>query len=793
MNRFTLLLFIMAIGASISIAQTKGHPRLFFQEDEVASLRDARLSTHKEEWASLLKESERLVKHVDFSNPQTKHLHGEAEKLAGVALVNSLDPSLKYKKYIKKSILQFCGWKEWQMWIDKRAKAPANDLAIGQYLVAICAAYDIQHDLFSDKQQRYIDHQLIEIADRFCEEYSRFHTERFDIMNCNHGTNAYAGLNAVRNTVDHLSIEMAQKWDRILDHKYNRLVSVMNDQMSDGASDEGATYYMFQLKTYLQWFEIIRNAKYHNDHQPYSDLAWFRNTSTYGIYSILPGGEDNFGGLARYADCNPNFWGDPKCTYPLLAKRLNDPIAKWMANEVDVNHSETWRDESGKNVSNGKKYDFWRYIWKDTKTSPVELKTLKQWHMFEDLGIFAWRSSWDNDASYFTSKSGQHYQGHAQPDDGQFMLHKAGVPYIVDLGYSNPKSTNEHNVLMIDGKGQIGDGENWPNFGSFPHNQSNWGSTPYLMATDSRMEGAANFFQVVMNPTGMYANPKLKQWHREFVYVGDFYILRDHVALNEEGEMSFLLHSYVSQPGTDDTYDYTSNRSKNPFHRVEKHQWTLVPMTSSCEAMQLYDLSEEEWNHSLEASWLYDNYERKKDGVGYVQLGYHLSSKRRGKEATSTFVFGFDNEIKGLSFEKIKGGVSIQRDGALVGKVQWESDGEMTGYYQSREATYYFFRDARDYDLGGVLWSASNRLSGVLIQKNGVWNTELHSNTPNHIQTSTRGFADACSATNFVKRPLNNCVNGLGAEPKVETRMVASKHTLIHLPRKGSYSSFVAK
>ena len=706
--------------------QESNHPRLFFQASEVEQLTKQRLTTHKEEWESLLSISKSTSESVSFKELNSKKLHNASEKLMAIALVQLIDPSQPYLPYLKKSILEFCSWPKWDAWFAKEIKAPINDLSVGQALIGICAAYDMQYDAFSEDEKQFIEKRLVQIADCFHDDYARFRTERFDIMNCNHGVNAYGGLSAVLYTVDHLDSELKAKWEKTLDHKYERLTSVMNDYMSDGASDEGATYFMFQLKTYLQWFEILRNNKYKSDTLPYSDLEWFKNTSTYGVYTILPGGDDNFGGLARYADCNPDFWGDPKCTFPLLAKVLNDPIAKWMANDIDVYHTEKWRDKSGnKESASNESYDVWRYIWKGNNVEAIDLSTLPNWHFFEDLGIFVYRSSWQNNAEYFTCKSGQHYQGHGTPDDGQFMLHKAGVPYLVDLGYSQPKTTKEHNVLLVDGKGQVGEGQNWPNFGSFPDNKDNWGTTEFHMV-DEKLP----YFNVVLNPTNLYDSTCLKNWRREFIFLDDFYVLRDAIENDRQAEVELLLNSYVSEPGSKDTYEYINTRNLNPFTNEGAGNWSINPSTKKgTEPLRVVDLSGKNWKHQIKESWYSDNYIFKVSGEGMVQQGYHISSTAKGKELTGLKVFGFEKSIEGLTFENKGDQILIKRNEKLIGAIDWQAD-QMNGYYKNGELTTWFFRNATELNLNGIVMNTEHPVSGKISLLNKRINMLIETEQP---------------------------------------------------------------
>jgi len=702
-----LILFsgtILNANADVSTKNVK-HPRLFFKSNELSQLALLRNTTHKAEWKSLLNICESLERKDPILKPKSKLVFAFPEKLAAVALVQLLDPSQAYQKTFEKHFWTIMNWKEWDEWIDGKGKGPANDLGVAQALIALTACYDWQYQNMTDEQRVFVSQKLIRIAHHFYKDYSRFHTKSFAIMNCNHGTNVYAALSAVLYGADQISDDYKKEWTECLDHKYETLTSQMNSNMSDGFSDEGATYFMFQLKTYMQWFELRRNGLNLAYGKPYEDLDWFKNASAYCLYSILPGGHDNFGGLARYADANPKFWGNPYSSFPALAKNLQDPLAQWLATDLDLKEVELWRAEkkNEKDDNQNSNFDVWRYLGKDGDLASVDLNRLPNYRFFEDAGMFVWRSSWENDASYFTIKSGQHYQGHAQPDDGQFMLHRAGVPYIIDMGYSNPKYTHEHNVLLVNGKGQVGDGDVWCKFGEYPDNKEIWGKTDVILSTGK--QAGSDYFNLICDPSNMYPVKELKKWNREVIGWNGMFLMRDVMDANEEVDFELLLHAYTSRKGKKDAYEYGKDRNVNPFTSSIDKQWTIDPRKGKAPLLLIKDLSDSNWNSEVDEAWFYDNYMRKKDGKGYVQLGSVLKRKQKATKANSLLFFAFEDEMKGMSVTKLKKGEGIQihEDGRLIKELAWNNssklsrlifEGEMAGmaFYGSK-ATSWFGRD----------------------------------------------------------------------------------------------------
>lgn len=98
---------------------------------------------------------------------------------------------------------------------------------------------------------------------------------------------------------------------------------------------------------------------------------------------------------------------------------------------------------------------------------PDELPTL---HHFTDLGIVSARSDWSGDESLLVYKCGPlighkaidafSYDpggAHVHPDCGHFVLFGQGQWLITDDGLG-PKQTANHNTLLVDGRGQLGEG-----------------------------------------------------------------------------------------------------------------------------------------------------------------------------------------------------------------------------------------------------------------------------------------------------------------------------------------------
>lgn len=452
----------------------------------------------------------------------------------------------------------------------------------------------------------------------------------------------------------------------------------------DGSNPEGVGYDCYGLEHLNRWVEMRRVA---NSELGYEDDPWFDNHSRWLLYSMLPGGSDNCGGFAPIGDSPQSGWNYPMAVVPLLARHLNDPIAQWLATELDQNIN---ADDSPL-----------RYLWYDPTVDVVDLDTLPNWACFKDenlhngvdysSGIFVWRSSWDNDATYFSLKCGRSLMDHAHPDTGSFILHRADVPYIVDYGYCYKKMTADHNVLLLEYDspsavvGQYGEGNTWF---SDPENPGSdyWGSITQVLAT-GESENPGSFFDVVCNPTPAYNsdNAHLEEWTRECVGLGDLFLVRDtmEAEYGYEPEFQLFLHSFKSQSYYG-SYEFVNDRLTTPWSGTGP--WTISPRQGA-DDLDVIDLSEDTgWSGTLEAFY-YVPGDNPNGGSNYpacstFQFGGILRRDCESNATTSLVALCFDDETTTdwtiLKWSSGNEGVHVTDIGGDVLDVLWPDSGSCT-------------------------------------------------------------------------------------------------------------------
>jgi hypothetical protein len=192
------------------------------------------------------------------------------------------------------------------------------------------------------------------------------------------------------------------------------------------------------------------------------DHDWWRNTARYGQYLSLPRSAWTRGNcIVDLADCPREHWYGPDYLLRGLAREFRDGHAQWLAQEIDdanvPSPGAPWLN----------------LVWFDPTvpaSPPQSLPTLRH---FDDMDLVSARSDWSGDESLVVFKCGpfighkgvQEFTydpggGHVHPDANHFVLFGAGEWLIRDDGY-RAKWTGQHNTLLVDGRGQLGEGEQW--------------------------------------------------------------------------------------------------------------------------------------------------------------------------------------------------------------------------------------------------------------------------------------------------------------------------------------------
>lgn len=433
------------------------HPRIYLNAQRVAALRQAIGTTHQALWLEVKAQADRAVRqgppayveHDKYSGDEQLWQREVGNTMPVLAMAYVLTGDKQYLDSARAWALASCGYATWGL-----GRIDGMDLAAGHQLLGLGIIYDWCFDGLGDEARRTIRETLTKRAAAMYQAAAtgKAWWQRSYLQN--HLWVDVCGM-AVAGLALYDEVDAASAWIGLPLDKFKRSVAALGP---DGASHEGVGYWGYGVEYLLKFMYLARELLDVNLY----DSAWFRNTATYRQYLSLPRHawtrDDN---IVDIADCPRSNWYGPDYLLRALAHEYHDAHAQWLAAQVDEANVDSPEAR------------WLNLIWFDPKVAqapPTDRPTL---HHFDDLDIVAARSDWSGDESLLVFKSGpfighkgvQEFTydpggGHVHPDANHFVLFGAGEWLIRDDGY-RAKWTGQHNTLLVDGQGQVGEGKEW--------------------------------------------------------------------------------------------------------------------------------------------------------------------------------------------------------------------------------------------------------------------------------------------------------------------------------------------
>ncbi len=632
------------------------HPKLMFGPDDLDDIRARKDDpAYAEIWARMLELAGGYESPILDPGPGLD-IRGYADRLMTLALVQLVDPSQPFEDLMWEYFFTMLRYTNWDP-----DSAPFNnhDLTVGHFLTALALTYDWHHDAMTpDARQEVREHLRAMAGAWLSTSWMRIYRDidwtHYGTVTNNHYWINHQGVAAAAFVLeDEMPESVRGPWVDHLEENLGIILSVLEE---DGTSNEGVAYHAYGQMNLFRWLDMRDRSLGGNTA---TSVPWFAESVLWDLYSIMPGGDDGYGGPANFGDCPTRHYQPPRTIQAWLARRLGNGIAQWSAEELD------WPEMTAMS-----------YLWYDPSVPAVAPDTLPAWRLFSHKGMFAWRSSWLDDATYLCLKSGSYFGGHEQPDAGHFILSKAGVPYVTDHGYSYLKMTDEHNLILVGGVGQKGEGTQW--MGAV--DPVSWASVTHVLAD-------RDFFDVVADPTPMVISTDLDSWTREIVGLGpDIFIVRDAVSASAPVAVDWLLHSYVSEPpaSVSRTYTYAEHRLENPFTADAPPHWSIRPQAGA-DVLNVADASYFSWTSVVEPSSYVPEQDpdtsEYNDTFESFQVGYRLRRTLTSDDVTSLVAMWFGDGISLESWSDETADALCLQDIADVAIVVWPASGSVIGFH----------------------------------------------------------------------------------------------------------------
>ena len=363
-----------------------------------------------------------------------------------------------------------------------------NDLAGGHHLFATALAYTWMRDELKDRtvDQRigtdgsseeawnntvkiYEDQPFLEALEMRLWQagrdlYSRNYT--YDCYVMNHLHVRMGGLSMAATALREQPNLTPEQQEELL--RWNAMVFykdglAMHSAMPDGTSQEGVPYWEYGAEWLIKAGLNIRTA-FGIDLFKMTNV--YQNSGAYLLYNLLP--SDNWeraSSILNVGDSPLYHYNGPGHILRFIAGEYGDENAQWLAQQVE-----------DKGINNGGQ---WLSILVADPSVKAVAPTLDDTlHWFKDMDHVIARSDWSGNEDFLSIKSGipmgkNLYEmvlsgeyvgdpdaGHAHPDANHLTLYANGEFLLKDDGYAD-KFTANHNTLLVNGKGQLGEGSDW--------------------------------------------------------------------------------------------------------------------------------------------------------------------------------------------------------------------------------------------------------------------------------------------------------------------------------------------
>ena len=425
------------------------HPRLLLRDEDLPRLRSGALPARKESLKRILSLlawwDHPLLKTAESKIPAGPEGLTDEDRLLLSAYAARLFPT---DENIRRALGAY------RVYLRRTREPDFEPLSIdtqaGEVLFLLSVGYDWLHGDFSPHERKEAGKRLNEVADICWNHlgYRRRDYAQAHFLGCGLGLLAFALLFPDTHP-------RAPEWLAYLHAVLRRVLATLPP---DGFFPHGLNMWIYETGFLLRWLELFRTA---------AGIDLWPGAGALAASSRFRAAATSPDGLCGVTMGDPQFrvGGDSWC-HALIAARTGSRTSQWL--------SDVLRDLPVEGV------DFrlaparrrvYEHLWHDDELSP-ERRT-ESVSIFPDGGQAFLRTA----GSLFTFRSGSplgghRYRtgitgayGHADPCNGSFLLFDQGRLALAGPGPVYRRDSSLHNVVTIDGQGQVGDTAVWlPDF-----------------------------------------------------------------------------------------------------------------------------------------------------------------------------------------------------------------------------------------------------------------------------------------------------------------------------------------
>ncbi len=501
----------------------KGHPRLFFTEEDLDRIRAASYAADDVLELTEFTNTYFGGKKVTFALPPAQpgeieeppgfdhksyghypYWTGMSGRIEGFLKSLALSYASTGREEFARKAAQYClSLARWEVWTDPDYHPKLNPcLDTGHITIGVAIAYDVCCDAWREDERATVREGLVRLGLRPLYQEAILPENQDSDANWDILYNGALGLAALALVGE---MDDAEAWDAIRQARdyYLRIV----EKKVESPDTEGLAY-SSSLNHAARFADVLKRVT--------GDDEFFRHpyVSEYiprwVAYFMSPDGR----GCVNFADAG----GYPKpftTLLKLLSNNYDNGLAGWLLEQMSI--------------GDGSNFEGIIYGNPNRKATPPPA----QWPtsaLVENIDWAALRSGWEDDATFLAFKCSSSKHGHDHKDAGNFVVNISGQWLATDLGYGSfrnkvegiySRGTAGHNCILVDG------------------------------TTQSRREGQITEFftsealdYALGEAANCYDEGLLDKFLRRVIFVKpDYYLIWDELAAAEPHHYQWLLHA----------------------------------------------------------------------------------------------------------------------------------------------------------------------------------------------------------------------------------------------------------
>lgn len=432
---------------SFQFSRPLAHPRVLITAERLTELKGKVTGSHEALWAEVRARADLTLGMA----PTPPKGVGDWDKFRAVswwALSYLVSGDERYLSKAREFMLAAAAYGDWPEGDE------SGDLASSDLIAVISMGYDWLYDHLDEGDRAVVRDAIKRAAIRkYAEATGGVWWRKAPLQNHNYYN---ASALALAGAALYDDAPEPVEWIAWANADFQRVFEAL---ASDGATQEGVGYWSYGLEPMLRYLEVARDLFGRDLY----DHAWLQNTARYRLHAMTP----DYKGVPNLADSGLIEGFGPSYLLHRLAGEYRDGNAQWLATAVTkargYRSAGWWQD----------------LLWYDASVPEISPQGIPTARLFDNLGLVFGRSGWELGGRFYAFKSGpyQGYRamdlygrdvgaGHVHPDSNTFLLFSGDRFMVGDLGYTLSKLSKDENTLLVNGRGQLGEGGPWFNPGS---------------------------------------------------------------------------------------------------------------------------------------------------------------------------------------------------------------------------------------------------------------------------------------------------------------------------------------